>query len=114
MRLVPYVSKHHISPAVCVCTEFVVVSEQVSPQAGRGLCLHMSKRFTETAKWADPWFRALTAKHCAAFLRYANRLPRVMSAFAVRDAFQRVGPTLTGQPEWARWFEANSVLFQTN
>jgi len=62
VRLVPYVSKHHISPAVCVCTEFVVVSEQVSPQAGRGLCLHMSKRFTETAKWADPWFRALTSK----------------------------------------------------
>lgn len=58
--------------------------------------------------------RALTAKHCAAFLRYAGRLPRVMSAFAVRDAFQRVGPTLTGQPEWARWFESNSVLFQTN
>jgi len=43
VTLVPYVSKHHISPAVCVCTEFVVVSAQVSPQAGRGLCLTMQK-----------------------------------------------------------------------
>ena len=58
--------------------------------------------------------RSLTAKHCGPFLRYANRLPRVMSAFAVRDAFHRVGATLTGLPEWTRWFETNSVLFETN
>lgn len=58
--------------------------------------------------------RALTAKHCGPFLRYANRLPRVMSAYAVRDAFHRVGATLTGLPEWTRWFETNSVLFETN
>lgn len=58
--------------------------------------------------------RAVESKYCGAFLKYAGRLPRVMSAFAVRDAFHRVGPTLTGNAEWTRWFEANSVLFETN
>src|SRR5689334_10286721 len=28
----------------------------------------MSKRFTETAKWADPWFRKLKLKHKALWI----------------------------------------------
>jgi hypothetical protein len=35
------------SPAVCVCIEFVVVSKQVSPQAGRGLYLSCKKLLKE-------------------------------------------------------------------
>lgn len=54
---------------------------------------------------------AAEAKHAAPLVTYLSRLPRVFGAFLARDAYRKLGPKLSGQPEWVKWFTANQALF---
>ena len=55
--------------------------------------------------------RAVDAKQVDAFLTYVDRLPRVFTAYAARDAHKRLDRKLAGIPAWNRWFLANQNLF---
>lgn len=53
----------------------------------------------------------VTASCAGAFVKYVGRMPRVMTAFAVRDAYKRLGQKLSGNREWCQWFGKNQSLF---
>lgn len=48
------------------------------------------------------------------FLTYIDRLPRSTAAYAARDAYRKLGAKIAGTAAWARWYEANKDLFETN
>lgn len=51
------------------------------------------------------------AKHAGAFIKYCERMPRIFTALAVQQAFRRIGPNLTKNADWQRWFLANQNMF---
>lgn len=51
-------------------------------------------------------------KSAWSFIRYVERLPRHLTAFAVRDIHRRLGAKLAKVPEWNGWFAANAELFR--
>jgi hypothetical protein len=53
-----------------------------------------------------------TEKSAWSFIRYVERLPRHLTAFAVRDIHRRLGAKLAKVPEWNGWFAANAELFR--
>jgi hypothetical protein len=57
--------------------------------------------------------RAVEPKFAAALVTYIDRLPRVMGAYAARDAFSRLGGKLVGIKEWQAWWVKNQALFTT-
>lgn len=58
--------------------------------------------------------RALEPKFAVAFVTYIDRLPRIPSAYAGRDAYRRIGPKLMGSKGWQEWFVKNEELFATS
>lgn len=55
--------------------------------------------------------RAVEAKFASQLVIYIGRLPRVMGAYCAKDAFNRLGAKLVGNPEWQKWWVANQSLF---
>ena len=47
------------------------------------------------------------------FITYVSRLPRLFTALAVRDAYNRkdLGSKLAANTQWVKWFDANQKLF---
>ena len=54
---------------------------------------------------------AAEPKNAKALVTYLTRMPRVYGALLARDAFRRLGPTLSGTKEWNTWFLANQDIF---
>lgn len=54
----------------------------------------------------------VTDRTAWAFVQYAERLPRHLTAFAVRDMVRRLGAKLAKVPEWNRWYADNAELFR--
>ena len=54
---------------------------------------------------------AVNKAHAGAMCRYMGRMPRVYAALTARDAFRRLGATLSGNKEWQVWFNSNQELF---
>ncbi len=53
----------------------------------------------------------VTTSCAGAFVKYVNRMPRVMTAFAVKDAYKRLGKAMSMNKEWCQWFNKNQSLF---
>lgn len=45
------------------------------------------------------------------FITYMSRFPRVMTAYAARDAHRRLGSDLSGNKIWGKWWADNQELF---
>lgn len=54
---------------------------------------------------------AVDASHAAAIVTYLARLPRVYGALLARDAYRKLGASLSGSKEWVRWFTDNQEIF---
>lgn len=54
---------------------------------------------------------AVDASHAAAVVTYLGRLPRVYGALLARDAYRKLGASLSGSKEWVSWFTANQEIF---
>lgn len=54
---------------------------------------------------------AVDASHGSAVVTYLARLPRVYGALLARDAYRKLGASLSGSKEWVRWFTANQEIF---
>ena len=46
-----------------------------------------------------------------AFVTYIARLKKVMTGFAGRDAYRRLGASVSGSKGWTKWFLANREMF---
>lgn len=54
---------------------------------------------------------AVEGQHAGALMTYVDRLPRVYGALLARDSLRKLGASLSGRPEWVKWFNANQELF---
>jgi hypothetical protein len=54
---------------------------------------------------------ALEPQHAAAVVTYLARLPRVYGALLARDAYRKLGASLSGSKEWVAWFTENQEIF---
>ena len=45
------------------------------------------------------------------FLKYITRMPRIMTAFAARSCFLRIGKSLSANRIWTKWVDENEGLF---
>lgn len=53
----------------------------------------------------------VTSSVAEQFVKYIARMPRILTAFASRDAYRRIGGSLSGSKAWRNWFEKNQSLF---
>lgn len=54
---------------------------------------------------------AVTKPHAGQMCIYMGRMPRLYAALCARDAFRRLGATLSGNKDWQKWFNENQELF---
>jgi hypothetical protein len=54
---------------------------------------------------------AVQPQHAAAVVTYLSRMPRVYGALLARDAYRKLGATLSGSREWVSWFTENQEIF---
>ncbi len=52
------------------------------------------------------------ASTAPAFIKYIARFPRMFAALAAKDAYRRLGATLSGCKDWVQWFTDNRSLFE--
>lgn len=53
----------------------------------------------------------LTVSCIESFIQYVTRMPRVMTAFAVKSAYRRLGNKVSGSKHWVLWHQKNQTLF---
>ncbi len=62
---------------------------------------------------ASLFARSVEAPTAGPFIEYVSRMGRVVTAFAARSAYKRLGSKLSGSKAWVKWFLANKELFET-
>lgn len=53
----------------------------------------------------------VTSTCIEAFIQYVTRMPRVMTAFAAKDAHRRLGSKVSSTKAWVTWYHKNQGLF---
>lgn len=57
---------------------------------------------------------AVLPQHATAVVQYLARMPRVYGALLARDAYRKLGASLSGSREWVAWFTDNQDIFAVN